>query len=214
VSCATQREAERFVDEISDLNVDALLVSVPSYYKNRMDDSALAGFFESVADHSPFPVILYNIPRFSGVAMSVDLIGRLSAHENICAIKDSSADLIFMQKVLDVSKENDFQLITGSAETLSSAMVLGIESGILAIACVLPEFIDQLIHAFEQRLPGLPAMQIRLCKVSWALVRDLGIQGVKYAMDLRGYEGGYCRLPLAPLTEEEKRFAQEVLEGF
>lgn len=105
VACSTLREAQSFIDKISHLRVDALLVSVPSYYKNRMNDSALSRYFTAVADHSPFPVILYNIPRFSGVEMSIDLIRELSAHKNIGAMKDSSADLIFMQKVLDVTQK-------------------------------------------------------------------------------------------------------------
>ena len=213
VACSTLREAKSFVDEVSDLRLDALLVSVPSYYKNRMNDSALAHYFQSVADHSPFPLILYNIPRFSGVSMSIELIRELAEHENICAMKDSSADLIYMQKVLDVTRDREFQLMTGSAETLSSALVLGIRAGILAAACVLPEYIDELIKAYDQRSPDLVSRQIKLCKISWALVRDLGIQGVKYAMDLKGYEGGFCRLPLAPLTDEEKRYAEKVMEG-
>jgi 4-hydroxy-2-oxoglutarate aldolase len=213
VACSTLREAQNFVDAVSDLRVDALLVSVPSYYKNRMNDSALANYFESVANHSPFPLILYNIPRFSGVSMSIELISRLADHENIGAMKDSSADLIYMQKVLDVTRDKEFQLMTGSAETLSSALVLGIRAGILAAACVLPEYIDELIQAYDQRSPDLVPRQIKLCKISWALVRDLGIQGVKYAMDLKGYEGGFCRLPLAPLTDEEKRHAEQVMEG-
>jgi dihydrodipicolinate synthase/N-acetylneuraminate lyase len=158
-------------------------------------------------------VILYNIPRFSGVTMSVDLVRGLSAHDNICAMKDSSADLIFMQKVLGATRDRDFQLMTGSAETLSSALILGVKSGILAVACVLPEYIDDLVKAYEQGSSDLPFRQIKLCEISWTLVRDLGIQGVKYAMDLRGYEGGLCRLPLAPLTEEEERCAERVLEG-
>jgi len=213
IACSTLKEAQSFVDRISHLSIDAVLVSVPSYYKNRMNDSALAGYFQAIAEYSPFPVILYNIPRFSGVPMSIDLVRKLAAHENIIAMKDSSADLIFMQKVLDVARRGEFQLITGSAETLSSALILGIKSGILAVACVLPELVADVINAFEQRLPDLPLKQIRLCQISWTLVRDLGIQGVKYAMDLRGYEGGYCRLPLGPLTEEEKRCAERVLEG-
>jgi len=213
LACSTLREARSFIDQISRFKIDALLVSVPSYYKNRMDDIALAHFFKTVADHAPFPVILYNIPRFTGVTMSIHLVKELSSHSNISGMKDSSADLIFMQKVLDVTKGEEFQLITGSAETLSSALILGINSGILAVACVLPEFIEGLLRAFEERRPDLPDRQIRLCQISWTLVRDLGIQGIKYAMELRGYEGAYCRLPLGPLTEEEKRCAERILEG-
>ena len=145
--------------------------------------------------------------------MSPELVEELSAHPNIKGMKDSSADLIYMQKVLDATSKNDFEVITGSAETLSAAMVLGVRRGILAVACVLPELVDGLLRAFEQHLPDLPTRQIELCRISWTLVKDLGIQGVKYAMDLRGYEGGFCRLPLAPLTDEEKQCAERVLEG-
>jgi 4-hydroxy-2-oxoglutarate aldolase len=213
VASPTLYESLRFVEEISGYRVDALLVSVPSYYKNRMDEAALAKYFETLADQSPFPVLLYNIPRFTGVDLSVDLVERLAAHENIRGLKDSSADLIYMQKILSATKGERFQILTGSAETLSSSLILGIRAAILAIACVIPEFVAEVMDSFEQRRAELPAQQLKLCRISWTIVRELGIQGVKYAMDLRGYEGHYCRLPLMPLTDEEKLRAQKVLEG-
>jgi 4-hydroxy-2-oxoglutarate aldolase len=213
VASPTLKESLRFVEEISRFRVDALLVSVPSYYKNRMNEAALAKFFETLADQSPFPILLYNIPRFTGVDLSVDLVRRLAAHENVQGLKDSSADLIYMQKVLAATQDEEFQVLTGSAETLACSLVLGIRAAILAIACVIPEYVSEVMHSFEKRLPDLPAQQLRLCRVSWTIVRELGIQGVKHAMDLRGYEGHYCRLPLMPLTSEERLRAQQVLEG-
>jgi 4-hydroxy-2-oxoglutarate aldolase len=72
---------------------DAILVRTPTYYASQMSPSAVLHYFRSVADRSPLPMLLYNIPRFVPYDIPVDLIAELAAHPNIIGIKDSSGNL-------------------------------------------------------------------------------------------------------------------------
>jgi len=72
---------------------DAILVRTPTYYASQMSAAAVLHYFRSVADRSPLPMLLYNIPRFVPYDIPVELIAELAAHPNIIGIKDSSGNL-------------------------------------------------------------------------------------------------------------------------
>jgi len=72
---------------------DAVLLRTPTYFTNQMSPAAVLHYFRSVADHSPLPVILYNIPQFVPYTIPVEVIVELAQHPNIIAIKDSSGSV-------------------------------------------------------------------------------------------------------------------------
>jgi len=80
-------------ESAADYRYDAVLVRPPSYYSGQLSAKAVSNYFESVADRSPLPVILYNIPKFVPYQIPVELIAVLANHPNIIAIKDSSGSL-------------------------------------------------------------------------------------------------------------------------
>ncbi len=213
VSFAALRQSLGFVERIAAYRSEGLLVSVPSYYKSRMDDRALADYFITLADHAHSPLLLYNIPRFSGIELSIPLVAELAQHRNIAGIKDSSGNLIYLQKVLAATAGYDFQVISGSAETFGPALALGIKGGILAVSCAVPEVVMDVIEAFERHSAEFEARQSRLFQSSSTIVGKLSVPGVKYAMDLKGFCGGTCRRPLMPLTAGEKSEVEAVLEA-
>lgn len=71
---------------------DVVLVKAPRYYANQMTDKAVLHYFRSVADRSPLPVLLYNIPKFVPYSIPVEMAAELAQHPNIIGIKDSSGD--------------------------------------------------------------------------------------------------------------------------
>ena len=75
------------------LNYDAVLVRTPTYYANQMTPAAVLHYFRSVADRSPLPVILYNIPQCAPYDIPVELVAELAQHPNIIGIKDSSGNV-------------------------------------------------------------------------------------------------------------------------
>jgi 4-hydroxy-2-oxoglutarate aldolase len=72
------------------LKFDAVLVRTPTYYSTQMSTAAVLNFYRSVADRSPLPVVLYNIPRCVPYEIPVAMVAELAQHPNIIAIKDSS----------------------------------------------------------------------------------------------------------------------------
>jgi len=72
---------------------DAVLVRTPTYYAGQMSDAAVLHYFRSVADRSPLPVLLYNIPKFVPYAIPVEVVAELAMHPNIIGLKDSTGNV-------------------------------------------------------------------------------------------------------------------------
>ena len=192
-----------FIKKIAGLGGDYALVGTPCYFKSRMSDDALFRHFETVADHSPIPVLIYNAPQFTGVSTSASLISKLSSHENIAGIKDSSANLQLQSDVHRCSPPR-FRILVGSAPTLLASLIHGACGGIVAVACALPEWTVELYEAFESGdWKQSSALQARLSPPAAAVTTTFGVPGLKAALTMMGYFGGHPRLPLQPLDEKQ-----------
>jgi 4-hydroxy-2-oxoglutarate aldolase len=196
------------------LGYDVALVKTPYYYKPAYKPEAYLRHYRSVADASPIPILLYSVPIFTGVVLETPEIVALAEHPNIVGIKDSSGAI---QRVVEVSGQanKDFQVLTGGAGIVYPAISAGASGAILALASALPE---KCVALYELSRSGrhaeTQALQQHLALASKTIVSDNGIAGVKYAMDLRGYSGGFPRLPLLPLGEERKRQIAQVVASF
>ena len=210
VSAPTLDQAKHFIDSMSDMQATAFLVGAPSYYKNRMSCKALRLYFESVAEHAPAPVLLYNVPQYSGIELQPELIAELAQHDRISGMKDSSGNLIYLQRVLEQVQGRSFQVVLGSAQLLGPATSLGIRAAILAVACALPELPIRVLRA-EGPASRRREQLADLFRIAQAVTVGFGIPGLKFAMDLAGLRGGACRLPLLPLEEEEKEALRRVV---
>ena len=80
-------------DGAAECGFDAVLVRTPTYYAPQMSKAAVEHYFRSVADRSPVPVLLYNIPKFVPYPIPVDVVAELAQHQNIIGIKDSTGDV-------------------------------------------------------------------------------------------------------------------------
>jgi len=99
----------------------------------------------------------------------------------------------------------EFQVLVGSAASVYPSLAIGARGAILALACALPEKCVALFNLFQQgHHEQARQLQFVLARASKLIVSELGIAGVKHAMDQRGYRGGIPRLPLQPLHDEQK----------
>ena len=98
--CESTKATVRLTKRCAEAGADAVLVLNPSYYKSSMTNEALSRFYTEVADTSPVPVILYNMPRNTGINMSDQLVSELSKHPNIIGIKDSSGNIVQIAGIL------------------------------------------------------------------------------------------------------------------
>ncbi|HEY4839380.1 MAG TPA: dihydrodipicolinate synthase family protein [Candidatus Acidoferrales bacterium] len=186
------------------LGYKVALVRTPHYYKPLMTHTALLEFFRGVADASPIPVLVYSIPQFTGVEVPAELVARLAEHPNICGIKESWGKLSVVREIIAAAPKH-FQTLVGSAAIIEPSLKLGAVGAILALADVVP---DMCVELYEAALAGNSAraeeIQKQIAPVAQKCVSELGIAGVKFAMDRLGMFGGSVRSPLLPLNEEKR----------
>src|SRR5713226_8372434 len=195
----------------AELGYDAALVKTPHYYKPAYKPDVLIAHYRRVADESPIPVLLYSIPQFTGIALAAAEVAALSEHPNIIGIKDSSGNVQGIGEIIGATPPA-FQVLVGSAASVYPSLAIGARGAILALACALPEKCVALFELFRQgHHYQARELQSVLTRASKLIVSELGIAGVKHAMDQRGYRGGIPRLPLQPLTDEEKRRISDFL---
>ncbi len=213
----TIREARR----CAEAGADALLVITPGYYRAEMSQDALAGYYRALADSSPLPILLYNIPQLTGVVLQPETVARLAEHERIIGIKDSSGDMVALGEILRLTTP-DFAVLTGHGSALLTALTLGARGAILAVACFAPSPAVEIYDAFQagDLLRGRSLQRGLALLVRGVMVR-YGIGGIKAAMDVLGFTGGRVRAPLSMpnpdarleierLLRESELFAEEL----
>jgi 4-hydroxy-2-oxoglutarate aldolase len=187
------------------LGYDYALVCPPCYFKPAMNSHVLVEHYRRVADASRIPILLYSVPQYTGVAIEVDVAARLSEHPNVAGMKDSSGNVDRVGAIL-ASVPETFELLTGASTTVYPSMTVGAKGGILALADFLPELCVALYDAIVARdAQKSLELQRRLIPATNRIVGAMGVAGVKYAMDRRGYYGGPVRGPLLPLGEAQKK---------
>ena len=193
-----QRQAERFLAAAADLGADYGLVLAPGYFRSQMTDDVLYRYFSSLADGARIPLLLYNAPRFCGVTLGADLVGRLARHPNIVGLKDSASSGI--EGFLPLQGPS-FQVLAGSADFLFPAMLGGAPGGTVSLANAFPRLALQLFDYGRARdeANGAP-LQDRVSRINAAISGAHGVAGVKAAMTLAGFDGGIPRRPLLPLS--------------
>lgn len=178
---------------------DAALVVAPHYYANAMTIAELRGHFQRVADESPVPVVLYNIPKYMHFALPKELVAELAQHPNVIGIKDSSGSIDQLGGFLEAQSER-FSVITGSGSTLRAALEAGARGGILAVALFAAGPSLEVLRAVGAgNSSGVTAAQARLKPMADVIVAKLGVPGVKAALDHVGKVGGVPRAPLLAL---------------
>jgi len=197
---ATIKMTKRMAEEAG---ADAAVVITPHYFKSGMTGEALKRHFEAVADASPIPILLYNVPKNTGVDMDVKTIVKLAKHPNIVGMKESSGDIAKISEVVRGTGDNDFFVLAGSASFLLPALKVGAIGGICALANALPEQVSQVLElAGGGKEEEALELHFRLLAPNKAVTAQFGVPGLKYVMDQRGYYGGPLRRPLLPLEEK------------
>lgn len=200
IAGAGQHSTRLTIDEITRVSalggVDGVLVLTPHFYRPAVTQQLLEDHYRSVADASPVPVILYSMPPFTGIKIDPATVARLSSHENIIGIKDSSADVAGLNQTVDQVDER-FAVMTGNGTILDQALRTGACGAVLAVGCVAPHLAIATIEATKEGdYDEAARLQGKLTPIATAVTTTYGIGGLKLALDLAGYEGGYVRAPL------------------
>ncbi len=189
----------------AEAGADAALILPPHYYRDRMTKTAVAAHFRAVADASPLPIVIYNMPaNAAGLDVDAETAIALSLHPNILGIKDSSGNVAKMAEIAAGAREG-FRVLAGSAGFLLPALVVGAVGAVAALANVAPRECLRLQSLFEQGdIEEARVLQARLVAPNTAVTSGFGVAGLKAALQFVAHYGGQPRRPLAPLDEGER----------
>lgn len=193
---------------------DAVLVVSPHYYTSAMSPAALKAHFLRVADESPIPVLLYNIPKYAHFRLEPELVATLAGHPNIRGMKDSAGDMECFARYINEAQSDRFDVLTGHGGTFATALRLGARGGILAVALFAPELSLEVWRAHQEgRIEAGDEAQKALVPLAAEIVARMGVPGVKVAMERVGLRGGPVRLPLLPTPPADVAMAADLLRG-
>ena len=191
---------------------DAVLLRPPAYYSAATSPATLALHFRAVADASPVPVLIYNIPKYTHLSLAPALLEQLAGHERIIGVKDSSGDPKNVAAYRAAVPR--WSVVVGGASLLFTALELGCQGGVIGVACFAPDLCIQLVRAFERGdRAAAGALQERITPLDKEIVAKLGPAGVKGAMDAVGLYGGPVRAPLAPLSDQDRERVSALVRG-
>lgn len=197
------RQTIAFSKKVAEMGADFVSVVTPSYFKKRLMDEAMIGYYIDIADAVSVPVLAYNAPGFTGMTLSAKVVEKISQHPNIAGMKDTSAGN--MSSYLDVCSD-DFDILAGTISTLFTAMSLGASGGVVSLANAFPNPCCELYEKFNSGdLVGARQLHFRLFRLNRSVSGSFGVAGVKYAMEVGGYYGGDPRLPLLSLSDDNKK---------
>jgi 4-hydroxy-2-oxoglutarate aldolase len=211
--CESTRQTITLTRLAAGAGADVALAVTPHYYAGKMTPDALVRHYHAVAEASPIPVMIYNVPKFTNVNIDPAAIARAAQHPNITGIKDTGGSVAQMADIVRQA-DPDFQLIAGSASFLFAGLVLGAVGGILALANIAPQKCIDLYRLFQtEQWDEAAELQRWMIPVNAAVTTRFGIAGLKAALDMLGYYGGPARSPLLDLDEGERHALRGILAG-
>ena len=213
IACESSYLAIERAKAMADTGAGYARILPPHYFASGMTPEVLIRFYEEVADHTPIPFILYNVPKLTGgVRVTPATVARLADHPKIAGIKDSSPDGVY--GFLHATRHmEDFAVLAGSANTFFPALASGAAGGDMTLANYLPSLCCELLSSFERGDMGRARdLHLSIYTINKLVSGTYGVPGIKAAMDLLGYSGGEPRRPFAPLGNEGIAHIRETLE--
>jgi 4-hydroxy-2-oxoglutarate aldolase len=224
----------------ADAGCVAALIVTPFYYKNSMTGEALKKHYFTIADQSPIPVMIYNVPANTGLTIASLVVAEIAQHPNVVGIKDSAGDInqlaetvrltrskgdkhpersaaeskdaVSTDATLRSASSTGFVVFSGNYGAMLPSLSFGVNGGILALSNIAPNECVEIYELFQQgRIAEAGELHLRLLPVARAVTTQFGVPGLKAAMEMLGYKGGYPRLPLLPLGENQRVELEKIL---
>ena len=216
-ACESTRQTIEKSKIACQMGFDYVSILTPSYFPKQIDGAVLRDYYKKIADSIDIPVLLYNVPGFTGgVEIPAQTVVELSRHPNIVGMKDSSpAGPAKLLACLDPAE--DFSVLAGSTNFFYPVLRLGATGGVLSLANVLPDACCQLYRLFiEGKYDQAEQQHCRLARLNQAISGAWGVAGVKAAMDITGFKGRQPRHPLKglPVDAVESIRQKMASEGF
>ena len=192
------------------------ILSVVPYY-NKPNQRGMKAHFEAIADASPVPVVVYNVPGRVGVNLQAATCVELAKHPNIIAVKEASGNITQIMEILR-DKPADFEVLSGDDGITQPLMALG-ASGVISVAAnAYTKPFSQMMHAMKEgRTDEALRLHYAMLRMNQLIFADGNPAGIKCLMSLMGLCHNVLRLPLVPVTENvqhdiEKEYNNNIIK--
>ena len=203
-------EAIALVEHAEGHGADGVLVVAPYY--NRPSQAGIIAHFTAVAQATSLPLVMYNIPKRTGVNMEAATIAELSRVANIVGVKEASGDITMTADII-ARAEPGFSVLSGDGVMTFAICCLGGVGAILADAHILPgEWLRMVQLIAAGRLAEARELHYRLLGIGRALFIETNPAPLKAAMEMLGVTSADVRLPLLPASEECRQALRKELE--
>lgn len=199
----------------ADVGADAAVVVTPSYFPTSQ--KGLVSFYTRVADCSPLPIVLYEIPSHTGRSLSVDTINELAEHDNIIGMKDSSGDLSKLNRCISQTP-NSFSVLQGSTISALASLDFGVDGIVSGEANLIPNVI---VSIYEEHIGGdrdqassfvteqeLPVTAL----LSESSEGMSSVPALKHLLNKQGFDVGPPLPPLPVLDQSQKKVLSRISE--
>ncbi len=195
-----------------DAGAEAALLITPYY--NKPNDSGMLAHFRKVADEVDIPMILYNVPSRTGINLKPEIVAELAKESNIVGIKEASGNLEQITRIIEMTQDEDFVVLSGDDALTLPIMALGGRGVISVVANVAPKLVVSMVKAFQGGdLDEARKLHIALAPLIRAVFLETNPIPIKKAVELIGLPAGNLRLPLAPISEDNERKLRAALNN-
>jgi len=180
-------------------NIDGLL-SVSPYY-NKPSQKGIFTHFKAIADISPVPVIIYNVPGRTGSNISAETTLKLAEEvNNVVAVKEASGNITQVMQIIK-NKPRNFLVISGDDMLTLPLMSLGASGAISVVANACPRQFSDMVHlALKGNFEEASAIHFKLFDLMNALFEEGSPSGIKAALEIIKIDQNNLRLPLVPVS--------------
>jgi len=198
--------------DVARTGVDGVLVVTPYY--NKASQDGLVRHYNAVADASPVPVIVYDVPSRTGVAIAPETYARLAQHPNINGVKEAAGNPSTLQRTRNLCPE-DFFIWSGNDDETAAMCMLGGKGVISVVANVFPAAMHRLTTlCLSGDFAAAGRLQLELKELCDAMFCEVNPIPVKTALNLMGYHAGQLRLPLCEPSEGNLDRIRRTLEQY
>ena len=204
------REAMELTRHAASAGADAALLITPYY--NKPNDRGMYEHFKTIAENCSIPIILYNVPKRTGIDLKPELVKKLSMIDNIVAIKEASGSITQLSQVIELTRMSNFSVLSGDDDLTLAAMALGAKGVISVVANVAPRKTVAMVEAIAKGdLEKARTLHYELAPLVRAMFLETNPIPVKTAHRLLGLAAGPLRLPLAEMNPEKEKILNEIL---
>ncbi|MEM2874878.1 MAG: 4-hydroxy-tetrahydrodipicolinate synthase [Candidatus Hadarchaeales archaeon] len=203
-------EAIMLTRHAKEAGADGALLVVPYY--NRPTQAGLYAHFKKIAEEVDIPQVIYNIPSRTGVNMLPETMAKLARLKNIVGVKEASGDMNQVRRIIELTRGEDFVVISGNDSDTLEMMKLG-GVGVISVASnIVPDKVAAMIEAFRSGdVERAERIDRELRPLYKALFIETNPAPVKTAMNWMGMPAGGVRLPLVEMEPENQKKLRQVL---